>query len=372
MDRATFDRRMMATAIVLAERGLGQTAPNPAVGAVIADDTTGEVIARGWTQPGGRPHAETEALARAGRRASGAAIYVTLEPCAHHGKTPPCAQAIIAAGITRAVVGVPDPDTRVAGRGVSMLREAGIAVDVGVLADEARWLTLGHILRVTEHRPFVQVKLAVDAAGRISCATEGRPVWVTGPLARAAGHRLRAEADAIVIGARTLAEDDPVLTCRLPGLLHRSPLRVIMGLASGVTPRARIFATAGPFPVWIAAETDADRAAIAALGCPGVSALDVASRSGEPRVNVTLKALATRDVTRLLVEGGPATWRAFAEAGVVDEVVLFHAEPHRAAPLTERQARAAVAHYLSEVPLVMRERRRLDADTMWRLRTVHA
>ncbi len=179
------DDGFMQIALSMARRGLGTTAPNPSVGAVVVDPATGEVIARGWTQPGGRPHAETVALQRAGSRAQGATMYVTLEPCSHYGKTPPCANAIIEAGVSRAVVGILDPDPRVAGRGIDMLRAAGIEVRRGVRAREADRMTRGHILRVTERRPLIQLKMALDGNGQIARGVGGQPRWVTGPLARA-------------------------------------------------------------------------------------------------------------------------------------------------------------------------------------------
>ena len=218
----------MDMALMLARRGLGNAAPNPAVGAVIVNPVSGDVIARGWTQPGGRPHAETEALKRAGARAADATMYVTLEPCSHHGSTPPCADALIAAGIARVVVAIEDPDARVSGRGLDRLRAAGIEVTRGIRSEEADWVTRGHILRVSERRPFIQLKLAVDAEGRVPRGADGQPLWVTGPEARARGQLLRAQADAILVGSRTVADDDPELPCRLPGLFERTPVRVVL------------------------------------------------------------------------------------------------------------------------------------------------
>ena len=207
MSFTPFDHHMMGIALTLARRGFGTTAPNPSVGAVIADEATGEVIARGLTRPGGRPHAETQALERAGERARGATLYVTLEPCAHHGKTPPCADAVIAAGIRRVVIGAGDPDPRVAGEGSARMRAAGILVETGLLADEADWVTRGHILRVTEQRPFVQLKMALSAEGHVPRGKGGAPKFVTGAEARAAGHLLRAEADAILVGSGTFISE---------------------------------------------------------------------------------------------------------------------------------------------------------------------
>ena len=323
MDPASFDRAMMRTALRMARRGLGQTAPNPAVGAVIADEATGEVIARGWTQPGGRPHAETEALGRAGARARGATLYVTLEPCAHHGVTPPCADAILAAGVTRVVIGVEDPDARTAGQGIARLRGAGVAVDVGVMADEARWVTLGHILRVTERRPLVQLKLALGPDGSVPRGRGGQPAWVTGPEARAQGHLLRAEADAILVGAKTVADDDPELTCRLPGLEQRSPDRIVLSHDLSLPRQAKLFNSVGAGRVWVFCGADADGERRAALGASGVDVITVSSTSEGVSLREVTETLAARGTTRLLVEGGPTVWRAFSDAGLVDEAVLF-------------------------------------------------
>ena len=219
-ERRTFDEHMMRIALRMARRGLGTTAPNPAVGVVIADEHTGEVIARGWTQPGGRPHAEKEALRRSAGRERGRTMYVTLEPCAHTGRHPTCADAMQAAGLARVVCAIPDPNPVVSGRGFSQLRAAGIDVDVGLLAEEARWVTLGHIKRITAHRPFVQLKMALDQHGKVA-AGNGAPVWVTGRDARAYAHLLRAETDGIIVGSGTVFADDPELNCRLPGMASR-------------------------------------------------------------------------------------------------------------------------------------------------------
>jgi diaminohydroxyphosphoribosylaminopyrimidine deaminase/5-amino-6-(5-phosphoribosylamino)uracil reductase len=317
---------MMGIALRMARRGLGRVAPNPAVGAVIADEASGEVIARGWTQPGGRPHAETEAIRRAGARARGATMYVTLEPCSHQGQTGPCASAIIAAGLKRVVVAIEDPDTRVAGRGLAVLREAGIDVATGVRADEARLLTLGHILRVTQHRPFVQLKLALSADGSVPRGGEGQATWVTSPEARAHGALLRAQADAILVGARTVVDDDPQLTCRLPGLADRSPVRVAVSATLNVPLTAKVFASARDVPTWVVCSDRVPGEKVEAFTRLGVQVVQVPP-AGESGVAVPalVSALAGRGITRLLVEGGPRTWRAFSEAGIVDEVVGYQA-----------------------------------------------
>jgi diaminohydroxyphosphoribosylaminopyrimidine deaminase/5-amino-6-(5-phosphoribosylamino)uracil reductase len=318
---------MMTIALAMAARGLGRTAPNPAVGAVIADETTGEIIARGWTQPGGRPHAETEAIRRAGERARGATIYVTLEPCSHHGKTPPCAEGIIAAGLRRAVVGILDPDPRVSGRGIRMLREARIEVKRGVLAEAAHWVTHGHILRVTQRRPHIQIKMALGADGSVPRGVDGRPVWVTGPEARAHGHLLRARADAILVGSGTAADDDPELTCRLPGMSDRSPVRVVVAARRLPPLASRLVATAHRTPVWLAVPSYTDARSLAAYTQAGCKVLPVASVDGRPWLPAVCEALVAEGITRLLVEGGPTMWRSFASMGFADEVFCYRALP---------------------------------------------
>src|SRR5438128_12515505 len=217
------DARFMALALALGRRGLGRTWPNPAVGAVVARDSV--IIGRGWTQPGGRPHAETEALRRAGAAARGATLYVTLEPCSHHGKTPPCADAIVAAGIARVVSALGDPNPEVAGAGPSRLAEAGVVVEVGVGAEEARRAHAGHIRRVQGGRPHVTLKLAVSADGKAALA-DRRPAAITGGRTRNRVHRMRAMNDAVLTGIGTVLADDPLLSSRLPGM--RSPLHVVL------------------------------------------------------------------------------------------------------------------------------------------------
>ena len=323
--QAAMDARYMDIALMLARRGLGNAAPNPAVGAVIVDPSTGEIIARGWTQPGGRPHAETEALLRAGARAVGATAYVTLEPCSHHGKTPPCSDALIAAGIARVVVGIEDPDARVSGRGIDRMRAAGIAVTRGVRSEEADWVTRGHILRVSERRPFVQLKLALGADGKVPRGAEGQPLWVTGAQARARGHLLRAQADAILVGRRTVIDDDPELTCRLPGLADQSPLRVVLARDLDIPLDCKLVRTAREVLVLVLCGMGSDperREALAARGC---DVAEVRVVDGALWLPAVLEVLVARGVTRLLVEGGPSIWRAFGQSGFVDEIVVFRA-----------------------------------------------
>lgn len=316
--RRVFDEHMMQIAVAMARRGLGNTAPNPAVGAVIADEETGELIARGWTQPGGRPHAEKEALARGGSGARGKTMYVTLEPCAHTGRVPTCADSIVTSGLKRVVCAIPDPNPVVSGRGFAQLRAAGIEVDVGLLADDARWVTLGHIRRITERRPFVLQKMALDARGAVA-AGNGAPVWVTGEQARAFAHLIRAETDAILVGSGTVLIDDPELTCRLPGLAQRSPDRIVIDSGLRTSPRAKIYRHQGERPrLWLATAPGAS--AGEAWSAEGVGIIEVPrARTGGVDLVQLLHALAERGVTRLMVEGGPTIWRAFLEARLVDE-----------------------------------------------------
>jgi diaminohydroxyphosphoribosylaminopyrimidine deaminase/5-amino-6-(5-phosphoribosylamino)uracil reductase len=245
------DTRFMALALALGRRGLGTTRPNPAVGAVVVRQDGGEpvIVGRGWTQAGGRPHAETEALARAGDGARGATLYVTLEPCSHHGRTPPCAEAIVAAGIARVVSALEDSNPEVAGSGHARLRQAGIAVDIGVGAEEARRAHAGHIRRVRDGRPHITLKLAISADGKAGLAGR-RPVAITGEAARDFVHMLRATQDAILVGIGTALADDPLLTCRLPGMGGRSPVRVILDANLRLPPGSRLAQGARAVPVW--------------------------------------------------------------------------------------------------------------------------
>ncbi len=319
------DRAHMQTAICLAERGLGQTWPNPSVGCVIV--TRNNVVGRGWTQPGGRPHAETEALRRAGDAAHGATAYVTLEPCAHQGQTPPCAQALIDCGISRVVVALEDPDPRVNGGGIKMLREAGIKVELGVCKDEALTVTGGFLNRVSNSRPHVTLKLATTLDGRIATKS-GDSEWVTGEAARSSGHMLRANHDAILVGARTAAEDNPTLTCRLPGLNGRSPVRVVVDGRMRLPLTHELVTSAGETPTWLFAfsETPQNSDRRKAYQAAGVQILDIPpDTDGNPDLTSVLNDLAAKGITRLLVEGGGVIAAAFLEFGFIDEVFWYRA-----------------------------------------------
>jgi diaminohydroxyphosphoribosylaminopyrimidine deaminase/5-amino-6-(5-phosphoribosylamino)uracil reductase len=356
---------MMSIALAVAARGLGRTAPNPAVGAVIADEASGEVIARGWTAPGGRPHAETQAIARAGGRARGATMYVTLEPCSHHGATPPCADAIIGSGISRLVCAIEDPDPRVAGRGLARLRDAGIEVERGLQAAAAHFLAAGHILRVTERRPSVTAKLALDANGDVPRGSAGQPTWATGETARALGHLMRARTDAILVGRRTVLDDDPLLTCRLPGLGQRSPVRVVLARDLAGLERSRLAASAEDHPLWVFAPAGVDDLGLAARGAKVFPTRMVAGGLWLPAV---LEELAQLGITRLLVEGGPATWGAFSRAGLIDEAVVFHTRGAEAAELSVASVKHTLSRYMALPGFEIYDQRTLGTDDIFSLR----
>jgi len=322
----TDDARFMALALALGQRGLGRTWPNPAVGAVIVrNDGAGPVIVgRGWTQPGGRPHAETEALQRAGEAARGATIYVTLEPCSHHGKTPPCADAIVAAGVARVVSAMVDPNPEVSGAGHWRMAEAGVVVEVGVGAAEAARAHAGHIRRVRDGRPHVLLKLAVSTDGKAGLIGP-KPVAITGEAARARVHALRAMNDAVLTGIGTVLADDPLLTCRLPGMAECSPVRVVLDSALRLPLEGRLVATIQEAPLWIMVREGGPAEREGALQQRGAKVLRVASGGGRLDLAAVLRRLAERGITRLMVEAGPTLAAAFLKADFVDEAVLLRA-----------------------------------------------
>ncbi len=319
------DAGFMATALGLARRGLGAVAPNPAVGCVLVCEDPGVVVGRGWTQPGGRPHAETEALRRAGNAARGAVAYVTLEPCDHHGETPPCSEALIDAGIAAAVIAVEDPDPRVSGSGVARLRDAGIPVTTGVGADEAWDLNAGFFLTVSQGRPLFTLKAATTLDGRIA-TRGGDSQWITGPEARAFAHRLRAEHDAVLVGIGTALADDPDLTCRLPGMAGRSPIRIVLDGRLRLPVDSRLVTTARETPTWLVTVPGNDPAVVDAFRSHGVEVLETeADDGGRPDLAAAARALAARGLTRVLVEGGGQVAGSVLAAGLADRVAWFRA-----------------------------------------------
>lgn len=309
----------MSLALALARRGLGSTSPNPSVGCVIVRD--GVPVGRGTTMPGGRPHAEVVALGIAGDRAKGATAYVSLEPCCHHGNSPPCTDALIAAGVARVVTSAHDPDPRVAGKGLDALRAAGIAVTDGVLDDEGRDVTLGHILRASEGRPMVTLKLATSLDGGIA-APGGDSKWITGEAARAAAHGIRAMHDAILVGPGTAAADDPMLTCRLPGYGDdRQPLRVVLDPRGSLPATLALFRTADQVPtVQLVGDVPAG------APFPAVRQVQIpVDENGRAVPDGVLRALGALGVTRLMVEGGGQVAAALVRAGLVDRLEWFRA-----------------------------------------------
>lgn len=324
LSQTEIDDAMMRHALALASRGLGQVAPNPAVGAVIWKLIDGAlvILGRGFTQKGGRPHAETEALKMAGDAARGASMAVTLEPCSHHGKTPPCADAIITAGIARVVSALEDPDTRVSGRGHQLLRDAGIALATGVCADEAYELNLGFILHRTSRRPMVTLKLAETADGFAGFAHQR--LMITGEETQAHVHFMRAQHDAIMVGIGTVLADNPSLTCRLAGLEDRSPQRVVIDTHLRMPLECALVKTAQDVPTLVVTSDTDNADKRAQLVAHSVEVISVAkSDDGHVDLQSALRALAARGITRLFVEGGPTLAEALAKADLVDRVILI-------------------------------------------------
>lgn len=323
---AEYDRRMMAAALRLGRRNLGRTSPNPAVGALIVqpDGTGGRIIGRGWTAVGGRPHAETMALEEAGDAAKGATAYVTLEPCAHEGQTPPCAIALVNAGIARLVTTMTDPDPRVSGKGLAILRSAGVEVSTGVLEREAAVAHGGHIMRTTQGRPWITLKLAISADGMIG-RREGDRMLITGQSAIEFVQAIRAENDAIMVGLGTVEKDDPRLTVRLADASASNPIRVVVDTAARTGLGTNLVKTARDLPFWLMAGEDAPEERVAALRDAGVVVERVPAGSGGVDLNRVFAKLAERGLTRVLVEGGAKLAASLVSLGLVDEVLFFRA-----------------------------------------------
>ena len=314
------DLTHMRHALRLAERALGTCAPNPAVGCVIVAKS-GQIVGRGWTARGGRPHAETQALAQAGTAAKGATAYVTLEPCAHFGQTPPCAEAQISAKIARVVAAASDPDPRVNGKGFAILREARVDVVTGLCERQALYQNAGFFLKVRKGRPLVSLKMATTLDGKIATGT-GESRWITGIEARRFAHLLRARHDAILIGVGTAVSDDPMLTCRLPGLEDRSPIRVVLDSRLRLPAWSKLVETAGTYPtlLFTTAETAPSRFE------KYIEVIKVKRDArGRADVAAVLTALAERGITRLLVEGGAGIAASFLDRNAVDRLEMFRA-----------------------------------------------
>ncbi|WP_300031743.1 bifunctional diaminohydroxyphosphoribosylaminopyrimidine deaminase/5-amino-6-(5-phosphoribosylamino)uracil reductase RibD [uncultured Roseobacter sp.] len=315
------DRRFMALALSLGRRGLGRVWPNPAVGCVIVRE--GRIVGRGWTQPGGRPHAETTALEQAGSAVRGADVYVTLEPCAHHGKTPPCAQALIDAGVRRVVCATGDPDPRVAGRGLAMLREAGVTVETGMMEAQAREANAGFFSRIELDRPFLTLKLASSFDGRIATGT-GESKWITGVPARRLVHAMRARHDAVMVGGGTARKDDPSLTVRDLGTTWQ-PVRVVISRRLDLPLMSTLARTAKDVPVLLCHGRDADAGLQQTWHDLGATLLPCAAIGAQLDPVDVLRQLAGHGLTRVFCEGGSALAASLTEADLVDELAVFTA-----------------------------------------------
>ena len=307
----------MGACLRMARRHRSLTGTNPAVGTILVKE--GVVVGRGTTALGGRPHAEAVALAIAGEKASGSTAYVSLEPCAHHGATPPCARTLIDAGVARVVTAWIDPDKRVDGKGHAMLRDAGIDVLVECLAERASRDLAGYISRKQKSRPHVTLKLAVSADGKLG--REGEEVPITGALSRAYVHRMRAEHEGILVGIGTVQSDDPELTCRLPGLFHRSPHRFVLDSEGRTSASSRLVQSSDQTPVTLIVSTQAE---VAAHGA--VRILRAESVDGHLALPEILEDLAATGLSSLMVEGGAKVAQSFLEAGLVDEIALFQSD----------------------------------------------
>ncbi len=311
------DETWMRIALGLARRGLGQVAPNPAVGCILVKDDI--VLGRGWTQPGGRPHAETEALTQAGKASRGATAYVTLEPCAHTGKTPPCADELVKAGIQRAVIAVADPDPRVSGKGIGILQAAGIEVALEVLEKDATDLNQGFFNLIIRKRPRFTLKTASTLDGKIALAN-GDSKWITGERARTFGHLMRAEHDGILVGVNTVIADNPSLTCRIPGLNSRNPIRIVLDSNLRLSPDAAIFSKeAGDQPILVVTKKDARTSQF--VGC-NVEFIQVETPHD---LALVARALGERGLTSVLIEGGAEVAASFLSADLVDDLCVFSA-----------------------------------------------
>lgn len=319
------DQRFMAAAIRLAKRHAGQTSENPSVGAVIVGNDGSIIVGHGVTGIGGRPHAETQALIMAGDKARDGTAYVTLEPCSHYGKTPPCANALINAGIKRVVIALPDPDKRVCGRGVKMLENAGLIVETGVLADCAYEGLSAYLTTKRFSRPEVTLKMAISADNGIGIVGKGG-VAISNEISHAVSHGMRAEHQAIMVGSRTVIADDPDLTCRLPGLVKRSPIRIVIDPKLSIPVGCRLVQTAKTVPTWVIVKKDAETHKKAELERLGVRLFEIDCGENLLMPKDILKLIFENNIVSVLLEGGAATAQSFLDNGAVDKIVLFRSK----------------------------------------------
>jgi diaminohydroxyphosphoribosylaminopyrimidine deaminase/5-amino-6-(5-phosphoribosylamino)uracil reductase len=353
------DTRFMRLALRLGRRGLGRSSPNPPVGAVVV--ARGEVVGRGFHRQAGLPHAEVEALRSAGRRARGATLYVTLEPCAHHGRTPPCTDAIIGAGVRRVVAGTRDPNPAVPGNGLARLRAAGITVRSGVLQPACDDLIAGFRKRVTSGLPLVTLKLAASLDGRIATAS-GESRWITGEDSRRFAHRLRNQHDAVLVGAETVIRDDPELTCRLRG--GRNPLRVVLDGRLRLPLRARVLTNTASAATLVVADRQAAAAKVRQVEARGAEVLRLPAQAGRVSMPRLLRALGQRGITSVLIEGGATVAAAALAARVVDRVVIFYAPMFIGADGRPMLAPLGVHHLRQAMRLAPPRVRRFAADVL--------
>jgi diaminohydroxyphosphoribosylaminopyrimidine deaminase/5-amino-6-(5-phosphoribosylamino)uracil reductase len=354
------DIHYMRSALALARQGLGRVWPNPSVGCVIVKD--GYVISRARTADGGRPHAETLALAQAGSAARGADVYVTLEPCAHQGQTPPCAEALIKAGVARVVIGGSDPDPRVNGAGAAMLRAAGIAVTENILAAECAEAHRGFILKVTENCPMVTLKMATSMDGRIA-TTGGESKWITGEGARAYGHLERAMHDAVAVGVNTVIADDPMLTTRLSGAGH-NPVRVIFDTHLRLPETSAVYKSADKIKTWVLCHDNPDEERMTRFVRAGIMVLPVARAGAVVGVQPALKALAGEGITRMMVEGGAVLLTSFIRAGLYDRLLHFQAGTLLGAEGKPAVRDLDIRTLSQRIDLIRRETRLFGADRL--------
>jgi len=317
------DRHFMRVALSLSRRGLGNVWPNPAVGCVLVSKS-GNIVGRGWTKPGGRPHAERVALDQAGTNAAGATAYVTLEPCSHFGKSPPCVLGLIEGGVSRVVSALEDPDPRVSGRGHQMLQDAGISVDTGLMAEAARYHNAGFLSRIMHDRPLITLKLAGSLDGRSSLAN-GKSQWITGSRARQQGHWFRANHDAIMIGADTAIADNPDLRCRIAGRQNSSPVRIVLDRQAKVSAECILAQTADETPTWVVVDLQYLAKAREVFSKTAVKVLSARCIDGHFDLHNVLHILAEQGLTRVLVESGGRLAGALLQKQVVDRIVHFQA-----------------------------------------------
>jgi diaminohydroxyphosphoribosylaminopyrimidine deaminase/5-amino-6-(5-phosphoribosylamino)uracil reductase len=361
------DERFMAAALSYGRHNLGQTFPNPSVGAlVVSAGTNPRIISRGVTARGGRPHAEAEALAKAGAAAKGATIYVTLEPCVPHGRGEPCTDIIKRSGISRAVIALQDPNPATSGRGIARLQEAGISVTVGPGASEAARAHAGHIRRMKDGRPHVILKIAVSADGKTGL--KGRkPADISCDVSRAEAHMLRATSDAVMVASGTVLADDPMLTCRLPGMADHSPIRVVLDGKLRIPLDAKLVRTAREIPLWIITRPDASPEKQRELEEAGAEVMRVSTKGDRIDLSEALFLLATRNITRLLVEGGPIISAELLQENLIDEAVVVQSPKELGADAIQALENMELSNLLDNPRFEIIERRMLGADRLTHL-----